>query len=55
MGDGARTRDINLGKVALCQLSYTHMFDAENRSDEEGITIKVSVGFHPYCRRIRTC
>ena len=29
MDDGPRTRDLDLGKVALCQLSYIHM-DARN-------------------------
>ncbi len=32
-GDGIRTRDINLGKVALYQLSYSRLSTAEGLID----------------------
>ena len=35
-GDEARTRDINLGKVALYQLSYTRVKQSNTHSREAG-------------------
>ena len=36
-GDETRTRDINLGKVALYQLSYTRVREAENTWEAQNV------------------
>jgi hypothetical protein len=36
-GDETRTRDINLGKVALYQLSYTRVREAENTWEVQNV------------------
>src|SRR5690349_7672487 len=36
-GEGTRTLDINLGKVALYQLSYTRVREAENTRDARNV------------------
>lgn len=36
-GDETRTRDINLGKVALYQLSYTRAREEENSLEAGGV------------------
>jgi hypothetical protein len=38
-GDGIRTRDINLGKVALYQLSYSREANCENRHEANVIIV----------------
>jgi hypothetical protein len=38
-GDGVRTRDINLGKVALYQLSYSRVATPSFSRDTAGMSI----------------
>ena len=43
-GDGARTRDIKLGKLALYQLSYARFFGEYYSGLSRGLSIKILRG-----------
>jgi hypothetical protein len=47
-GNESRTRDLNLGKVALYQLSYSRVFPCAMRRKEAGILMI----FDPVSRKI---
>ena len=52
-GDGIRTRDINLGKVALYQLSYSRLPGTSTFSPEarDGVKLRVQNANERLCSR----
>ena len=47
-GDGIRTRDIQLGKLSLCQLSYTRRLDVRQGGDRAGGSPRATPSFLEY-------